>query len=204
VADQPNLPDVRPVRASDADRERVAEILHAATVEGRLTAAELDERLHQAYAAKTLAELEPLTVDLPDAGRPRVPDRRIGGSPGPTTSIALMSGFERKGTWAVPPTHRAVAIMGGGTLDLREARFAEAETTIYAFALMGGIEIKVPEDITVHVEGVGLMGGFEDKAGADAGPGSPVVRVRGFALMGGVAVTHGRHPRRQHPRRLPR
>ena len=53
------------LRASDADRERVAEALREAYAEGRLTAEEHSERVDSVYAAKTLGELVPLTVDLP-------------------------------------------------------------------------------------------------------------------------------------------
>jgi DUF1707 SHOCT-like domain len=59
------------IRASTADRERVARLLHDAFAEGRLDVAELDERLAAAYAAKTIGELRPLTADLP-AGNPGV------------------------------------------------------------------------------------------------------------------------------------
>lgn len=53
------------LRASDADREQVAERLRAAAGEGRLSAGELEERLEGAFGARTQAELEPLTADLP-------------------------------------------------------------------------------------------------------------------------------------------
>ena len=52
---------------SDADRERVAERLRAAAGDGRLTPAELEERLEIAFSARTDAELEPLVADLPAA-----------------------------------------------------------------------------------------------------------------------------------------
>jgi hypothetical protein len=61
VADQPEL------RASDADRERVAEVLRESFAQGRLSAEEFHERTDAAYAAKTFAELAPLTADLPIA-----------------------------------------------------------------------------------------------------------------------------------------
>ena len=51
--------------AADADRERVAERLRGAAGEGRLTPAELEERLEGAFSARTEAELEPLVADLP-------------------------------------------------------------------------------------------------------------------------------------------
>jgi len=62
--------------ASDADRDRAAERLRAATAEGRLTAEELEERLERAFSARTDAELEPLVADLPAPRRaPRPRDR---------------------------------------------------------------------------------------------------------------------------------
>jgi DUF1707 SHOCT-like domain len=56
-----------PVRASDAERDQAAEILRAGYAEGRLTSAELDERLAAVYAAKTRGDLRDLTGDLPGA-----------------------------------------------------------------------------------------------------------------------------------------
>jgi DUF1707 SHOCT-like domain len=55
------------VRASDAERDQAAEVLRAAFAEGRVTRAELDERLAAAYAAKTHDDLRDLTGDLPGA-----------------------------------------------------------------------------------------------------------------------------------------
>ena len=54
------------LRASDADRERVASALREHCAVGRLTMAELDERLGQAYASRTLGELAAVTHDLPE------------------------------------------------------------------------------------------------------------------------------------------
>jgi hypothetical protein len=54
------------LRASDADRERVASQLREHCAVGRLTMAELDERLGAAYASRTLGELREVTSDLPE------------------------------------------------------------------------------------------------------------------------------------------
>ena len=53
------------IRASDADRERVVEILRRNTAEGRISADEFDERMTAAYDAKTMGALAELTTDLP-------------------------------------------------------------------------------------------------------------------------------------------
>jgi hypothetical protein len=59
-------PDRRPeVRAADADRARVAELLRRAHGEGRLDLHEFDERVTAAWAARTYGDLDALTVDLP-------------------------------------------------------------------------------------------------------------------------------------------
>jgi len=55
------------MRAADADRQRVADQLHEALGEGRLDLHEYDERLRDAYAAKTYADLDRLLADLPNA-----------------------------------------------------------------------------------------------------------------------------------------
>jgi hypothetical protein len=57
------------LRASDADRDSVAERLRAAAVEGRIDSDELEERLHLALRARTYGDLRRLVADLP-AGRP--------------------------------------------------------------------------------------------------------------------------------------
>jgi hypothetical protein len=69
------------LRASDADRERVAEALRRHHVDGRLDTDELQERLGACYAARTVGELEPLLADLPGAGRPAARPRRGGVPP---------------------------------------------------------------------------------------------------------------------------
>ena len=182
-------PDPRLLRASDADRERVAEILHRAAGEGRLALDELEERLGVVYAARTYAELEPVTRDLPahpvpSPARPAVTDaaRTSGGA------VAIMGGFERKGPWRAPSTFTCLALMGGGEIDLREAHLTNGEITIRAFAVMGGISITVPEDAEVHVGGVGIMGGFDQRASGVGQTGGPRITVTGLAFWGGVEV----------------
>lgn len=58
------------MRASDADRDRVATVLRENLAVGRLTTDEFSERLDKALAARTVGELETLTTDLPSTQRP--------------------------------------------------------------------------------------------------------------------------------------
>ena len=61
-------PDAETLRAADADRHRIADQLKAALDEGRLSLGEYDERVREAYAARTYAELLILVADLPKPG----------------------------------------------------------------------------------------------------------------------------------------
>ncbi|HJY04036.1 MAG TPA: DUF1707 domain-containing protein, partial [Streptosporangiaceae bacterium] len=74
-------------RASHTDREQVVGALQAAFVQGRLTADELDERVGQALAARTYAELAALTTDLP-AGPAPAREPAPATQPGPATQPA--------------------------------------------------------------------------------------------------------------------
>lgn len=73
------------MRASEADRDLVAERLRDATVEGRLRSDELDARLGLALSARTYGELAPLLEDLPGppVGHARTSRR-------PTIALALV------------------------------------------------------------------------------------------------------------------
>ena len=203
--------DPSQLRISDADRHRVAELLREAAGEGRLDLEELDERLGATYAAKTYADLVPITIDLPVPGEPAAaPPVQRRETPPTTTSyessMAILGGVSRKGAWLVPPRHQAFALMRGVDIDLREATFAARETVIYANALMAGIDIVVDERTHVIVEGVGVMGAFEqsrDKVAPQITADSPVVRVKGVALMAGVTVTRKGPPRQRKRKMFP-
>ncbi|MER6343254.1 DUF1707 SHOCT-like domain-containing protein [Streptomyces sp. NPDC001595] len=207
--------DVPELRASDADRERVAEVLRDAVAEGRLDMAEFEERLDATYRARTYGELAPITRDLPVAGVAVPPlspakdaaggagwaARIVGGEGSSTGAVAVMSGFQRKGRWTVPRRFTAFAFWGGGELDLREADFAAAEVRINCVAIMGGMNVVVPPGVEVVVRGIGIMGGFDHREeGVPGDPGAPRVIISGFAFWGGVGVE--RKPTRAERRRL--
>jgi Domain of unknown function (DUF1707) len=79
------------LRASDAERERVAEALRRHHLDGRLDTEELQERLERAYAARTTGELAPLLADLPAERRPRRAPRPYGAFAGPPLlAVALV------------------------------------------------------------------------------------------------------------------
>jgi hypothetical protein len=65
------------IRASDADRDRTAALLREHLAAGRLTTEEFGERLDQAYAARTLGELDELLADLPAIDLYQLPDASL-------------------------------------------------------------------------------------------------------------------------------
>ncbi|SDN30471.1 DUF1707 SHOCT-like domain-containing protein [Actinacidiphila guanduensis] len=179
------------LRASDADRDRVADILREALAEGRLDSAEHAERLDRLYASKTLGELEPLVRDLPGVRGPAPAPGPVAYTADPTGEnphlVGILGGAERKGRWRVGSRITAVAIMGGVEIDLTEATFTSPELVIHCTAIMGGITIKLPENVTLRGGSVvGIMGGSDVKAFEAPEPGAPSVRVDGIAFWGGV------------------
>jgi hypothetical protein len=205
------MEDPGQLRISDDDRHRVAEVLRQAAGEGRIDLDELDERLEATYAAKTYGDLVPITADLPGAGVPavvrpaRVPARVPPGAVAAHgSSVAVMSDTKRLGAWRVGESHTAFALMGSVTLDLREAVFDASEVTVNASTVMGEVKVVVDASTAVVVEGHAVMGEYSEqraKVPAELAADSPVVRLRGLALMGSVHVQRKGSPAQDRQRR---
>jgi Domain of unknown function (DUF1707)/Cell wall-active antibiotics response 4TMS YvqF len=181
------------LRAGDADRERVADRLRENLAAGRLTLDEFSQRLDAVYDARTYGELEALTHDLPQtATTPAVPSRRT-----PTRwSVAVMSDTKRRSRWRIADRTTAITVMGAVELDLRKAEIETPVVEITAVAVMGEVRIVVPEGVEVDLTGLAIMGAKEDRvADVPPLPGAPLIRVRAFALMGGVKVRSKREIR---------
>jgi hypothetical protein len=180
------------LRAADADRAAAAERLRVACGEGRLTLDEFSERTAEAYAARTLAELDRLTADLPVgtvgtgvAWPAAAVPRRESAPP----VVAVFSGAQRQGRWVPAQRETAVAVFGGIGLDYREAELSPEPLQLRAFVLFGGIDVVVPEGVRVEMSGFSLFGGRDVRAeGSLAGPSAPVLRVQAVAVFGGISV----------------
>jgi uncharacterized protein DUF1707 len=66
----------RELRIGTAEREQAASDLGEHLAAGRLSTEEFDERVQQAWAARTASDLEPLFRDLPDLHPAPTPPRR--------------------------------------------------------------------------------------------------------------------------------
>ncbi|MFE6978906.1 DUF1707 domain-containing protein [Streptomyces sp. NPDC057682] len=180
------------IRASDADRDRIADILREAMAEGRLTADEHAERVDSVYRAKTVGELEPLVRDLPiPGGVPRAaaaPAADVPEEPaGPADNlVAIFSSSTRKGRWRVGARTNAFALFGSVEIDLTEALFGQRLTVINATSVFGSVEIRVPENISLRGSGTGIFGNFEVVTLESPEPEAPVVVVNGYSVFGSV------------------
>lgn len=103
------------------------------------------------------------------------------------SAFAVMSGFERSVNAQAFRGGDLTAVMGGCEIDLRSASM-RAPASIDVFVMWGGIEIKVPEDWTVDLQGMPLLAGFVDKTRAPAVATEKRLVIRGVALMGGVEI----------------
>ena len=183
-------PGVEPeLRASHADRDRAAEILSAAAGDGRLTAAELDERLEAALSARTNSELAALTADLPPSGIQRQAkdmvriDQRFGD-------------VTRTGHWVVPRRMEIRLTAGDVKLDFTEAVINHDTLHIDVDLGIGG-DLTLVTRPGIVVDTDGLSGRLGDVKVRDvSGPHAPVilqVELAGRVRGGGVVA---RLPRR--------
>ncbi|WP_371762601.1 LiaI-LiaF-like domain-containing protein [Massilia sp.] len=100
--------------------------------------------------------------------------------------VAVLGGFERRVSTQDFRGGEITAIMGGCALDLRDASIVK-EAVINVFTVWGGINIKVPPDWTVVLNGTPLMGGFAEKTARPPDASKRLV-ITGYAIMGGVEV----------------
>ena len=179
------------IRASDQDRDAVAQRLQVAFAEGRLDDGEFDVRMRAALTARTSTDLDPLTADLPagPAGQAGWP-AGSGKTPG-RFAVALKMPIRRGGRWRVPERFTSVVYKGSGWLDLRAAELTAPVTTIVAVAYKSRIDILVPPGVRVEMGGLGVSKGWsaQEEQEGRLPAGAPVVHIRGVAYKGTVEAS---------------
>ena len=186
-ARQPSGPPT--VRISDADRNQMVEVLRSYCGEGLLTLDEFSDRVGLVFEATTRSDLDAVVADLPAQQSGRAPVAEGERRKVAHNVVGIMSGARRTGRWRPSQELNAFALMGGCEIDLRQAEIDSAVVTINATALMGGIDIIVPDGIEVELDEFHFMGAVETRlSGVPTIPGTPLIRVKAFALMGSVVV----------------
>ena len=146
----------------------------------------LDEYVQRAGAvehAATVDELEAALQGLPEEPADASPGRRA------RWIVAVLGGTDQRGRWRLSGRLRIVAVLAGVNVDLGQAEPEAPESAITVVAAFGGAGIIVPQGVPVQLSGFSLLGGKGDKrTGGSPLPGSPLIRVRAFALFGGVTI----------------
>ncbi len=141
------------LRASHEDRDRVVEMLRVAAGDGRLTAAELDERLGAALAARTSGELTALTADLPEVAG-------IAARAKDVVRLDYQGGnATRRGRWMVPQRMEIRAVGGTVKLDFTDAVITGPTLQIQAEVRGGWLVLVTRPGIEVDTDAVAVHGG---------------------------------------------
>ena len=201
------------MRIGDGDRQRVIDALSRHTGEGRLTLDEFAELAGRVYAARTRRDLDEALAGLPDEVDIRRPAAAGDLAPGPADGdgspatqgttpaaprrrfVAIMGGSGARGRWRAPGRITAFAFWGHVKVDLRQAVIDERVVEVTAWAIMGSVEVVVPEGIPVDLDGMVLMGGSSDhtqRSKVSPLPQAPLVRVHARGLWGGVTARTSR------------
>lgn len=145
-----------------------------------------------------LARLRPAPVQEPPQSAAFTESK--GEEPGEALDAFVIFGaLERAATSKSFRGGEASAVFGGINLDLRRAELAPGPQRLKLFALFGGIEVYVPGNWEVAVEGTPILGSVEDTRKnipnpqptteelSSPGPAGRLV-VDGFAMFGGIEV----------------
>ena len=197
-AEPDNLPAAAPssevrMRASDADREYMVELLRTAFADGYLTVDEFSDRAAQVYAARFADELPALAADFPGPAavttsselQPAKPRRRGG------RRWTILASSVRSGRWIAGTGLRQGAFLGNIELDLRQAVLASTVTELDVRAVLGAVQVLVPHGVHVEVDDTSILGSCDVKVdAAQALRGAPVVRIRAKAVLGSVDIRY--------------
>ena len=191
-------------RASDADRDQVAEVLNAAYAEGRLALDEHQERTQAALEAKTFDDLTALTVDLVPlqalpvhanaAGTQLVVSE--GANPEVDKMSTVMSTVKREGRWRMRAHSVANNVMGDIKLDLTQATFDAPVVEVTGTQLMGSMLLRVPPGVTIVNEVTNVMGDTTISGLGEPDPTMPTIVLKGTNIMGDIKVRGPKKPSR--------
>lgn len=166
-------------RVSDAERNRVADLLHRAVGEGRLTLTEFEDRVGAVWAARTYAELESVTADLPTPAVPQTLDLRSRSSP-----------LKRTGRWVVPSKVSVEARASGVKLDLTEAVITSPTVEVSLAVKSSSVTVVLPPGASASLDQLELASSSTKTRVPESG-GLHVV-IRGYAKSSTVKVRYQR------------
>ena len=186
----------------EAIRERAVEVLMEHFSRDVMNLEEFEGLLDAVNRCSTSGELRELLSKLPPLASSKPATDMMpapGGAPVVVDAdrvrprgflISILGATNRAGRWIPARKSFALGVLGGVSLDFREALLGSGITDVNLLAVLGGIEIIVPPEMAVEVDGMAVLGGFEYQTDAPlrSNPDLPTLRVRGLAVLGGVNV----------------
>lgn len=103
--------------------------------------------------------------------------------------FVMLSGLESNNQSQEFRGGKVSVMLGGIDLDLRGAKLSENEVYIEANAILGGIDIYVPDDWRVEITGTPILGGMSNSTKFNNDPDAPVLRIRYLAILGGIEIS---------------
>ncbi len=201
-----------PALSLEDAKEQAVATLSEYFAQDHLQLDQFEQMVDAVQRAETSAEIRAALEVLPGA-RSSVPASPASQRPAPTSpeaalsataavrpsdqAVAVFGEAKREGAWTPAEDTKAIAVMGSVVLDLREARLATREISVFALSFFGSVEIVVPPGLDVECGVSAVFGGVEHKPPEPPqppfGPERPCVRVRGISVFGSVEV-HYRYP----------
>jgi hypothetical protein len=183
---------VAAARAADADREVIAERLRIAAGDGRIDLAELEDRLGQAYAAKTYGQLQALVSDLPI----RVPSLELHDALPEPEILALKTrspNLKQSGQWIVPRRITAESTTGFITIDFTNASCAHREVDVEAVTRTGRIRLLLPDGWAARIGPSSTnTSHIKNTVAETPAAGAPTVVVTGHPVHGYIRIKQRR------------
>lgn len=181
---------------SAEQREAAVQLLSAAFANDAIPVAEFEQRVTRVYEAESARALQEITRDLPVAtdnatSVPAIVDQStaIARVPGESVS-SVFSSIERRMQGPIPERLDIRSVVGSMELDLRRAEFPPGVTEIHVKAILGNIEIELPEHVQVEDAGSAFLGTFSvrGRSRKRRGEDAPVVRIVGRSILANVEV----------------
>jgi hypothetical protein len=195
-----NMPVTPEDRPLDLLREETVDQLVMNYGHGRLSLDAFQRRLDRAFDAPDHAELIALTADLDLQVDPGYVEQKreelavrydyeaADEADDVDYLINILSGGDRGGEWIAASEIRVLNVMGGGDLDFTHARFSSRVTRVRVVCFCGGMDIFVPEGVSITVRTFNILGGVSNKAPSTLDPGAPRIIVEGLVMLGGLDV----------------
>ncbi|MGA8206884.1 MAG: DUF1707 domain-containing protein [Candidatus Dormiibacterota bacterium] len=169
---------------SDAQRDQTIVALREHLVAGRMTLEQFADRVDIALRAEISGDLARAEENLPESGS------ALAGSHGRPArfTLALVAHVVRRGRLRIRRRSVVLSILSDIDLDLREATIDGSRAAILVLAMLGNVDLYLPEGINVDIGGPTLFGHRRDWGRDVALPDAPTVHVRALGCCGTIDV----------------